>query len=106
MVQYGSIDFEYSDEKGDSIWALYAQRIKGKTVGKEERKVAWFLLQSQRLNSPILKHDVDNIRGDIIGSMIMRNLSQIFSFNNMEMNRTLWDDGGHERIFRKCSHGF
>ena len=81
--------------RGDSIWSLYAQRIKGKTVGKEERKVAWlpFAVPQERKNSPILKHDVDNIRGDIIGSMIMRNLSQIFSFNNMEMNRTLWDDG-------------
>ena len=55
MVQYGSIDFEYSDEKGDSIWALYAQRIKGKTVGKEERKVAWlpFAVPQERKNSPI-----------------------------------------------------
>ena len=87
--------------RGDSIWALYAQRIKGKTVGKEERKVAWlpFAVPQERKNSPILKHDVDSIRGDIIGSMIMRNLSQIFSFNNMEMNRTLWDDGGWEKEF-------
>jgi broad specificity phosphatase PhoE/2-polyprenyl-3-methyl-5-hydroxy-6-metoxy-1,4-benzoquinol methylase/GT2 family glycosyltransferase len=87
--------------RGDSIWSLYAQRIKGKTVGKEERKVAWvpFAVPQERKNSPISKHDIDNIRGDIIGSMIMRNLSQIFSLKNMEMNRTLWDDGGWEKEF-------
>ena len=87
--------------RGDSIWSLYTQRIKGKTVGKEERKVAWvpFAVPQERKNSPLSKHDIDNIRGDIIGSMIMRNLSQIFSFNNMEINRTLWDDGGWEKEF-------
>jgi len=88
-------------KRGDSIWSLYAQRIKGKTVGKEERKVAWvpFAVPQERKNSPLSKHDIDNIRGDIIGSMIMRNLSQIFSFNNMEMNRKLWGDGGWEKEF-------
>ncbi len=65
--------------RGDSIWSLYAQRIRGKTVGKEERKVAWlpFAVPQERKNSPILKHDVDNIRGDIICSKIMRNYPDI-----------------------------
>mgnify|MGYP004175603615 CR=1 FL=1 len=63
--------------------------------------MAWlpFAVPQERKNSPILKHDVDNIRGDIIGSMIMRNLSQTFSLSNMDMNRILWDDGGWEKEF-------
>ena len=87
--------------RGHSIWSLYAQRIKGKTVGKEERKVAWVPLAvpQERNNFQILKHDVANIRGDIIGSMIMRNLSQTFSLYKMEMNRRLWEDGGWEKEF-------
>jgi 2-polyprenyl-3-methyl-5-hydroxy-6-metoxy-1,4-benzoquinol methylase/GT2 family glycosyltransferase len=87
--------------RGDSFWSLYAQRIEGRIIGNEYRKVNWvpFAVPQERNNSPVETHDINNIRGDIIGSMIMRNLSQIFSSNQMVMNRKLWDDGGWEKGF-------
>jgi len=87
--------------RGDSFWSLYAQRIEGRTIGNEYRKVNWvpFAVPQERGNSPVETHDIENIRGDIIGSMIMRNLSQLFPANNMAMNRKLWGDGGWEKDF-------
>lgn len=87
--------------RGDSFWSLYAQRIEGRTIGNENRKVSWipFALPQDRNNFPVTKHAIENIRGDIIGSMMMRNFSLIFPINNMAMNRKLWEDGGWEKGF-------
>ena len=85
--------------RGDSLWALYSQRIGSNTVGKEERKVRWipFAVPQDRKSSEAPNLNIDNIRGDIFGSMILRGLSRAFPFGMMKENRTKWELGGWEK---------
>ena len=85
--------------RGDSLWALYSQRIGSNTVGREERKVRWipFAVPQDRKSSEAPNLNIDNIRGDIFGSMILRGLSRAFPFGMMKENRTKWELGGWEK---------
>ena len=85
--------------RGDSLWALLSQRIESSTVGKEERKVSWipFAVPQDRKISEAPNLNIDNIRGDILGSMILRGLSRAFPFGMMKENRTKWELGGWEK---------
>ncbi len=85
--------------RGDSLWALYSQRIGSNTVGKEERNVRWipFAVPQDREISESSNFEIGNIRGDILGSMIHRGLSKAFPLGLMKENRTKWEHGGWER---------
>ena len=93
--------------RGDSFWSLYAQRISGKSIVGENRKVSWipFAVPQARTNTPVNKYDIDNLRGDIIGSMIMRELSNTFPLDSMRENRDLWDRGGWEKKLAENATG-
>ena len=84
--------------RGDSMWCLYSQRIGGKTVGKERRRVSWipFAVPQSRAFSKLANDDIENLRGDIMGSMIMRVLGDIFPPGQMSENRKIWERGGWE----------
>ena len=99
MVQHGTLISGIQARRGDSLWALYCQRIGSNTVGKEERKVRWipFAVPQDRKISDAPNLNIDNIRGDIFGSMILRGLSRAFPFGRMKENRTKWELGGWEK---------
>ena len=83
----GGIQFR----RGDSIWALWTQRIRGLNVGKENRRVGWipFAIPQSRIENPRTAPTIGHVRGDILGSMFLRELNSIFKINEMKNNRAI-----------------
>ena len=82
--------------RGDSLWSFFSQRIASRTRGKEKRKVKWipFAMPQERESNKNIKHNLENIRGDIIGSMMIKELSLKFPPGCMDENRRKWIKGG------------
>ena len=83
----GGIQFR----RGDSIWALWTQRIRGLNVGKGNRRVGWipFAVPHSRIENPRTASTIEHVRGDILGSMFLRELNSIFKINEMKNNRAI-----------------
>jgi len=96
----GGIQFR----RGDSIWAMWAQRIWGPRVGKEKFSVGWipFAIPQNRISEPQVSLTCEHIRGDILGSMFLRELQSLFTVDEIEKNRGIiessnWFNGLEER---------
>ena len=83
----GGIQFR----RGDSIWALWTQRIRGLNVGTENRRVGWipFAVPQSRIETPRTAPTIEHVRGDILGGMFLRELDSIFNINEMKNNRSI-----------------
>ena len=104
MVQYGSIDFEYSDEKGRfDLVSSTLKELKAKQLERKNGKWLGYPLEvpQERKNLEILKHDVANIRGDIIGSMIMRKFISDLPPQQHGNESQIMEGGGWEKEFQK-----
>lgn len=79
--------------RGDSLWATWAQRIMGLNVGKEHRRVGWipFAIPQRRRLNPSFSPKIEHIRGDILGSMFLREIQSIFKVGSMQENRRFFD---------------